>query len=243
MRQNRANAYTLVELLVVLSIVFVLAALLFPVFASARRKANDKVCVSNLGQIGHALAMYTADYDGAYPLPVVGQVVNHQTAGGALLWGDLLSSYLRAVNFPTCPAAEIPSYISEQVKGKSDYTGYALNGYLSLAFGKRGRYALGGRPETVLKSPACTVTVLDVRVGIWTAFATDIARTQEGMRNNFGLRVDDNKDYPFITQTPGAVRHSGGANYAFADGHVKWLLPAHIKTDKVSDGLTPGFGL
>ena len=61
------RALTLIELLVVIAIIAVLAAILFPVFATARGKARQTVCTSNLRQIGLALQMYAQDYDGMVP--------------------------------------------------------------------------------------------------------------------------------------------------------------------------------
>ena len=63
--QNKA--FTLVELLVVIAVIAILAALIFPVFASARKKAQQATCVSNLKQIHDAYALYKTDYDGNYP--------------------------------------------------------------------------------------------------------------------------------------------------------------------------------
>ncbi|MBC8143293.1 MAG: DUF1559 domain-containing protein [Armatimonadetes bacterium] len=62
------TAFTLVELLVVIAIIALLAALIFPVFASARGKAREVSCVSNLRQIGVASLMYAEDYDDLFPL-------------------------------------------------------------------------------------------------------------------------------------------------------------------------------
>jgi len=59
--------FTLVELLVVITIISTLAAILFPVFAGAREKARTAVCTSNLRQIGMAMSMYMQDSDGFYP--------------------------------------------------------------------------------------------------------------------------------------------------------------------------------
>ncbi len=57
------KAFTLIELLLVISIIAILAALLFPVFGSAREKARQISCDSNLHQIGLAIDMYAQDYD------------------------------------------------------------------------------------------------------------------------------------------------------------------------------------
>src|SRR5688500_14703538 len=57
------RAFTLIELLVVIAIIAILAAILFPVFASARESARKASCQSNLKQIGTAWMMYAQDYD------------------------------------------------------------------------------------------------------------------------------------------------------------------------------------
>ncbi|GIV02682.1 MAG: hypothetical protein KatS3mg015_1512 [Fimbriimonadales bacterium] len=62
---------TLIELLSVLTIVAVLAALLYPVFKSVRMRALDAECASKLRQYGQALAIYRHEYggDGVYGHP------------------------------------------------------------------------------------------------------------------------------------------------------------------------------
>lgn len=63
----RRNGFTLIELLVVIAIIAILAAILFPVFAQAREKARQTMCLSNSRQMGLAVQMYTQDYDEVLP--------------------------------------------------------------------------------------------------------------------------------------------------------------------------------
>ncbi len=64
---RKFSAFTLIELLVVIAIIAILAAILFPVFAQAREKARQTVCVSNVKQLSLGLLMYTQDYDETWP--------------------------------------------------------------------------------------------------------------------------------------------------------------------------------
>jgi general secretion pathway protein G len=61
------RGFTLVEMLVVIGIIAVLAAMLFPVFAAAREKGRSAACVSNLKQLGAAVEIYASDFDDHYP--------------------------------------------------------------------------------------------------------------------------------------------------------------------------------
>ncbi len=58
----RRNAFTLVEMLVVIAIIAVLAGLLLPALSSARASSRKAACKSNLRQIGLGLAMYADDW-------------------------------------------------------------------------------------------------------------------------------------------------------------------------------------
>jgi prepilin-type N-terminal cleavage/methylation domain-containing protein/prepilin-type processing-associated H-X9-DG protein len=59
----KLKAFTLIELLVVIAIIAILAAILFPVFAAAKRSAKTTASLSNIKQITLAELMYSTDYD------------------------------------------------------------------------------------------------------------------------------------------------------------------------------------
>ncbi len=64
----KKNGFTLIELLVVIAIIAILAAIIFPAFASAREKARQSSCASNCKQFGIALLQYVEDYDEGMPM-------------------------------------------------------------------------------------------------------------------------------------------------------------------------------
>ncbi|MEL7089078.1 MAG: type II secretion system protein, partial [Planctomycetota bacterium] len=64
----RVRAFTIIELLVTISIVAVLIALLTPAIVSASSKAEEVKCLANIRSIGQATIAYTADHDRKFPV-------------------------------------------------------------------------------------------------------------------------------------------------------------------------------
>lgn len=110
------RGFTLVEILVVLGIVVILAALLFPVVAAARRKAHQVTCAQHERQLHVALMAYAEDHaevlppattympGGRYSTPWQGQL--------NIVWWDLILPYARSESLLYCPGASdvLPSY-------------------------------------------------------------------------------------------------------------------------------------
>lgn len=83
------TAFTMVELLVVITIIAVLAGLLFSLASRMRNKASSAISVSNLRQIGTAMVTYASDNNSTLPGPTLSDNFpryQNNAASGQLGW-------------------------------------------------------------------------------------------------------------------------------------------------------------
>ncbi len=127
---SRTKAFTLIELLIVIAIIAVLAAILFPVFASAKGSAKRTSALSNVNQIGKAVHLYLGDNDDTLPFrfPI------------KTTWPGYNAILFMAGNggFSTTLGPYLPSqavwYSSEDRLPQKGYTSFTFNEQLAFAW-------------------------------------------------------------------------------------------------------------
>jgi prepilin-type N-terminal cleavage/methylation domain-containing protein/prepilin-type processing-associated H-X9-DG protein len=231
------SGFTLIELLVVIAIIAILAAILFPVFARARENARRASCQSNLKQIALGVFQYKQDYD--EKLPRTGtSYANYFTYGNPYGWADATQPYLKSTQILQCPSETNGPATGTTTFGDSppahalNYNDYFMN------------TAALGAADATFNAPALTVLLGDSlngnaanrSDGCSLAYA-DQSYTTTGSACTTAQSYITN--FTNLAGTVGALgRHLDGANYAFADGHVKWLKGSIIGGGTVINGST-----
>jgi len=240
------SGFTLIELLVVVAIIALLAAILFPVFTTAREKARSSACQANLKQLGMAFTMYSQDYDGSYPM-----AFTYESSAGWSSYDELVMPYtsIKAKYSGLNPAILACPDATTSQTGAS-VRSYAIAGASNTGLGYNnagnvGEGCLGfagpmelGQGNAVFSSghnasqiPAPSITLMMVEVpGYATPTEINDAVCYRP-RSNGGLQatacqtdyVNCGQEHMLATGAP--ALHNGGWNYLFVDGHVKWENP------------------
>ncbi len=248
-KHSGRRGFTLIELLVVIAIIAILAAILFPVFATAREKARQSSCTSNLKQLGIGMLQYVQDYDESYPAG------NGTWMNGAVLvsnyqgWAGQIYPYVKSLEVYQCPDETLSSSVNWQRQ-----MSYGMN--YNIMKGVSG-VSIQGLQSSQLTAAANTVAMFEVEGGLanqctvgGSLTCDNTSPTGNGWPSNPQIATNGNYNNsvtalaivyatgvmgtPFTnTTTYVQPRHSGGSNFLAADGHVKWL-----RGEKVSNGTT-----
>lgn len=209
--RSRLAAFTLIELLTVIAVIGILAAILIPVTSRVRASAKQSKCGANLRTVHQGFNLYAADNKGFYPAarfhatqsnPALGRR-NSNSGSFGNHWEGELKPYV-GVNLRTVASAtsQVSSFAicPDGLTGMNAHLVYKGSAWLSTG------YSLDYQVRAVeIRQPPKTVLVGDsddYHLGLWAAMQPDA-------------------DGKYTSGDP--VRHSGKANYLFADGHVEVL--------------------
>jgi len=226
----RRRGFTLIELLVVIGIISVLVSILVPSLKQAREIARSVCCCSNLRNCGTAIAGYTVDDDGGHVFLFASYNPSATPRTMTWCWPLLEKGYL-----PKAGATESP-----------DETGITGDGYYPVV---NGWYGVFGSSYVFQAHKACGTCPPDDHV----YYYIDINKVNKA--GNFIMLADTVQVWPDrVTPRRQAslfynagvnlsgmhLRHPGGANVTFLDGHVETCGPQRLGESSMGEFL-PGY--
>jgi prepilin-type processing-associated H-X9-DG protein len=203
---------------VVIAIIAILAAILFPVFAQAREKARQTYCLSNTRQLATAVHMYTQDYDETFApnLYVIPPNV-------AYTFYDLHTPYMKNAGIFVCPSDGQAMFFKDFLTT----CGYPYQPAQNVKFSYNGNYCLFNNASA--RRPVWPLAAVE--------FPSDTAAFADGtLMCNFDSPLYYPGGRTNYNGTASPPRHQEGINVAYADGHSKFQKARKQATSKDADG-------
>jgi len=254
--KTKTKGFTLIELLVVIAVIAVLASILFPVFASAKKTAQRANCANNMKQLTVGLTMYQSDFGGWFPLGGF----KWADSDYSLEWQNVTYRYVKKDDCYRCPSTPCPnidpaqpaSYGSNLTRPRTPCT-YLYNMGLGADLKDAATYRMYPKShhQNEVVAPVKCAMLIEGNTGVDDSTFKGV--DCHGQQRTLWLR--DYTFYKYANRLTGGDRsgsyglpHHEGANVTFVDGHTRffkfkstdqlqsalpWLIHVPLRSDRM----------
>jgi len=229
---KRKLGFTLIELLVVIAIIAILAAILFPVFLTAKGRAQQAACLQHIKEIGTAVYSYLGDWNSTYPMNRYRDPLMPKSGpmdGTRFNWKTSVFPYVRSrTDVWKCPGNPFKDYDDETGRSVTNVStrkfprSFALNGDFFNQLDNN--YQCAKRVMSDIPKPTKLLFVVESRF--------DAPDLNSGMLywdgNPYGHVQVDGKKYDSWSWMN--VHTGGTSNFLFADCHAVTMKIARTMT-------------